>query len=569
MSILFNLKSDHGKFACAEEGGGNQGEIIAGRPAGLMTATRDSAGAWETFELVESDEPELFGIKSAHGKFACCENEGKDGIIVFRSDNLGAWEKFKLWFNADDKSKVSFESVCRPHHFIKVYPDGTVKLEQSYFNDVPVNEPGGYETFISDPPLASSQLPSLIQGQLRISEAGWCDDVKPIHPVGLHLGDIFSKFTRNPDHAESLVKLARDNGYPFIHFWMNLGTLGGDYWSGRECGPGFTPDFWHQLGKFGDLLDKYGIKGGYNLGDYALWPGQSHKEFFGELGRHLRGRVNQTAAYVFGGNEAWQTGAGSKEEILDALSEFTSENVTVPVTTTSPVDESTESIAEWCGGDFFAIHGWRDGEDHDRIRHIFSIDWEGHPPSTHGIQDEPTGPGDEVSVKAYHCYHGRDVDTNHMCALAVQSLMCNQGFNYFCSEGVKSDSLEKLQQRAGFHEVGRVSQIVPIDIMAWPKPFHFGSSQSHVRVFSPVRGDTLRFDHRVSHDGRLFGLFYSDKGDTIARCERACAMSFIDWDGTVHPERVFNVGDELHITWVRSEGGQPGYTAQAVIGSLR
>lgn len=413
-----------------------------------------------------------------------------------------------------------------------------------------------------------------IQGRLRLDDAGYCDDVKRINPVGVHLGDIFSKFTYDEAHAEKYVIWARNAHYPYIHFWMNLGTLPNrdgsmpnSFWAGRECGPGFTPDFWGKLGRFGDLLDKYGMKGGYNLGDWKLWEGD-HKSFFRELGRHTRSRANKTAAYVFGGNEAWQTGASSKEEILDALDEFKTEDHETIVTTTSPPTEDTAEIAAWCGGDFYAIHGWRDGEDHDRLRHIFSVNWDGHPPAKFGKQDEPTGNGDEVSVKAQHCYHGRDVDANHLCALAVQSLVSNQGFNFMSSEGVKSDG--DITKRAGFYEVGKVSRIVPIDIMAWPKSFHFGSSQSAHRVFSPGRSDTLRFDHRISHDGRIFGVFYGDQGETFARCERACFLSFVNWDGSVGSEKQYDLGTEIHFNFVRSTNGLPnGYTAQAVIGRLR
>lgn len=569
---IITLKSDHGKFASAEEGGGLQGQIIDGRPAGLMTATRDSAGAWESFFLVPSiDGDGTFGLNSCHGFYACCENAEEDskynrpGIIVFRSLSLGAWEKFKLHFREDDNAKVSFESVCRPGYFIKVYPEGRVVLEQPYFDGQPSTEPGGYETFISDPPISTRQ-PPLITGQLRVSDSGWADDIGPIHPIGLHVGDLFSKLCHGyTNHVESIIVSARNAGYPFIHFWMNLGTLG-DYWAGRECGPGYTPDFWGKLSQLGDLFDKHGMKGGYNLGDYKLWSG-THKDFFRKLGQHLRSRQHQTAAYVFGGNEAWQTGASSKEEISDALDEFKGEVATIPVTTTAPPSEDASEIAKWCAGDFYAIHGYRDGEDHDRIRHIFSVPWEGHPPNPYGLQDEPTGPGDEVSVKARHCYKGRDVDSNHLCALAVQSLMCNQGFNYFCSDGVKSDG--DITSWAGFNEVGRVSQIVPIDIMAWPGPIHFGDSQPD-RVFSPCSEDTLRFDHRISHSGELFGMFYGDEGTTRARCERACSFSRVDWDGTVHPEEHFNPGDEISFNFYRSSGGQPnGYTAQAIIGYLR
>jgi len=564
---MTTLKSDHGKFASAEDGGGLPGQIIDGRPSGLMTATRDSAGAWESFMVFDSDDEGHYSIQSCHGFYACCENEGRDGIIVFNRQEVGAWEKFIL-HSKENGSKVSFESVCRPGYFIKVWGDGRVSLDQPMFEDSPSTVPGGYETFTADPPISSfTPGESIIQGQLRIDEAGFTDDSgNRILPIGLHVGDLFSVFVRDASRAESIVSLAKSAGYPFIHFWMNLGTLG-DYWSGRECGPGYTDDFWGQLGRLGDLLDKHGMKGGYNLGDYKLWGG-SHSEFFAELGRHLRARENCTAAYVFGGNEAWQTGADSKEEISDALDNFKAEVSTIIVTTTAPPDESAPAIAEWCGGDFYAIHGFRGNEDHDRIRHIFSVPWEGHPPVRFGIQDEPTGPGDEVSVKPAHCYEGRDVDANHMCALAVQSLMCNQGFNYFCGAGVKSDT--PLDSYAGFYEVAKVHGIVPLDIMGWPGVFHFGSSQSGHRVFSPLAEDTLRFDHRISHDGEIFGIFYGDQGTSRAKCERACFLTFVNWDGTTGEEKQFDLSEEISFNFVRSIGGQPnGYTAQVVRGRLR
>jgi len=404
-----------------------------------------------------------------------------------------------------------------------------------------------------------------IVGQLRIDDAGYCDDNGRVLPIGLHVGDLFSKFVRDPDHSEIIIAQAAEAGYKLIHFWMNLGTLG-DYWAGRECGPGYTHDFWPKLAMLGDVFDKYGMKGGYNLGDYKLWEG-NHKDFFRELGRQLRGRQNCTAAYVFGGNEAWQTGADNKEEISDALDCFKEECNTIIVTTTAPPDESESAIEDWCDGDFYAIHGYRGAEDHDRIRHIFSVPWEGNPPTRYGWQDEPTGPGDKVSVKASHCYEGRDVDSNHICALAVQSILNNQGYNYFCSDGVKSDG--DIKSWPGYYETPRVIGFIPGDIMAWPKAFHFGSSQPD-RVFSPCAEDTLRFDHRISHSGELFGIFYGDEGHTRARCERACFLSFVGFDGMVHPEQQFDIGQEVSFDFRRSQGGLPnGYTAQVVRGRLR
>jgi hypothetical protein len=558
------LKSDHGKFASAEDGGGEPGQIIDGRPAGWMTANRDSAGAWETFEIVESDEPEIYGIKSAHGKFACCENEGKDGIIVFNRDSIGAWEKFKI-HDVESGTKIAFESVCRPLYFIKVHGDGTVKLEQSMYENKPSETPGGWETFVIDPPLRQVGTPpkNFITGQLRIDGSGYRDDNGPYLPIGIHMGDLFSCFCYGKmTEVQNALSSIRDAGYGLVQFWLNLGSLGGDYWAGREIGPEITPDFWGKLNQFSDLLDSYGLKGIYCTGDYAL-RGMSHGDFARQLGQSLAGRT--TGALVIAGNEAWQTGADSIDTLEDFCDAFKSCCPNVPITTTAPPTEAENDIAAWCGGDYYAIHGYRGAEDHDRIRHIFSVPWEGHPPCEYGYQDEPTGPGDEVSVKASHCYDGRDVDANHLVALAVQSLNCNQGYNFFCGDGVKLTG--DVSRWPGFWEVATVVNWVPKDIMSWPGPIHFGTTQAD-RIFEPTAENTLRFDHRINGD-RFFGMFYGDEGSLRARCKRACFLSLIEFDGTPGPEVQYDLGQEIHLSFVRSQNGEPGYTAQFVTGRLR
>jgi hypothetical protein len=310
-------------------------------------------------------------------------------------------------------------------------------------------------------------------------------------------------------------------------------------------------------------LDSFGLKGIFCTGDYAL-RSMSHAEFAATLGGILAPR--DTGALVIAGNEAWQTGADSIETLEAFCEAFKSVCPDVPITTTAPPTEAAGDIAAWCGGDYYAIHGYRGGEDHDRIRHIFSVPWEGHPPCAYGFQDEPTGPGDEVSVKASHCYDGRDVDAFHLCALAAQSLICNQGFNFFCGDGVKLTG--DIARWAGFAEVARVPSLLPPDLMAWPDPFHFGDSQSAVRVFRPNAGNEVRFDMRIADDGRIVGLLYGDEGRASVICERGCRISVTNWDGEVIADRGFSPGDELAVDFVRSQGGQPGRTCFLVRGEL-
>ena len=566
-----SLKSDHGKFCCAEEGGGKQGETIGNRPKGLMTATRETAGAWEHFEITATDEWEFVGLKSSDGFFACCENaqddakKGRNGIIVFNRENCGAWDKFKIHY-VDRGNKIAFEAQCRPGYFIKAHPDGKVTLEHSFFDGQISMHPGGYETFVCDPPLSTTSVnpQNKITGQLRVNGSGYADDNGPWIPIGIHMGDLFSCYCHgHEDKVRDALTKIRDAGYGLVQFWLNLGSLGGDYWAGREIGPEITPDYWGKLARFGDLLDSFGLKGIYCTGDYEL-RGMSHEEFSRQLGIQLNTR--NTAGLVIAGNEAWQTGADSIDTLRDFCANFKQFAPNVPITTTAPPTEEKFDIASWCDGDYYAIHGYRDGEDHDRIRHIFSVMWEGEPPTEYGYQDEPTGPGDEVSVKAYHCYHGRDVDASHLVGLAAQSVLSDQGFNFFCGDGVKLTG--DIARWGGFKEVAAVVNLIPRDVMSWPGAFHFGDSQSHQRIFGPGSGNNVRFDCRVAPDGRIYAVLYGDEGGFAIRCHKRCHVKVQDYLGNVVIERDYSPGEDLTENFVRSQNGQPGRTSFIVNGKL-
>jgi len=405
-----------------------------------------------------------------------------------------------------------------------------------------------------------------VAGQLRVTSKGYADDGGAVLPVGIHLGDLFSVYTRDPQRAIDAVSAAASAGYGLLQFWLNLGSLGGDYWAGREIGPEITPDYWGQLTRFSDVLDSYGMRGIYCTGDYEL-RSMSHEDFARQLGQLLAPR--DTGALVIAGNEAWQTGADSIDTLQRFCEAFASVCPDVPTTTTAPPTEAAEDIARWCDGDYYAIHGYRGGEDHDRVRHIFSVPWEGHPPTKCGYQDEPTGPGDAVSVKASHCYHGRDVDANHLCALAAMSLMTDQGFNFFCGDGVKLTTVDALRAWPGFIEVPQVAPLLPIDLMSWPKPFHFGDSQSAHRVFRPSSGSHVRCDMRIAHDGRIIGVLYGDESSAVILCERPCRVELIEWDSAVIVGmRDYRKGDDLRVIFERSQGGQPGHTAYLMRGRL-
>ncbi len=126
--MKISLKSDHGKFLTAEHGGGREGQTDGTRPKGIAVADRENPGNegdWQTITIVPAEDGFVgLRVDAEESMFACAENEGKDGVIVFNRPSLGDWEQFKLWRH--DTGGLSFESKVRPGFFIKALPDHSV-----------------------------------------------------------------------------------------------------------------------------------------------------------------------------------------------------------------------------------------------------------------------------------------------------------------------------------------------------------------------------------------------------------------------------------------------------------
>lgn len=54
--------------------------------------------------------------------------------------------------------------------------------------------------------------PNPFIGQIRVNGSGYADDTGPILPIGLHLGDIFSKYTRDQRHVRTYLQHAVNAG---------------------------------------------------------------------------------------------------------------------------------------------------------------------------------------------------------------------------------------------------------------------------------------------------------------------------------------------------------------------
>ena len=62
---------------------------------GTLVADRTAAGVWETFAVVPGEGPGTSGLQTHHGRFWCAE-EGGGGKLVANRARVGPWESFKV-----------------------------------------------------------------------------------------------------------------------------------------------------------------------------------------------------------------------------------------------------------------------------------------------------------------------------------------------------------------------------------------------------------------------------------------------------------------------------------------
>jgi len=506
-----SLTADHGQFVAAEQGGGNQGEVEGGQPKGRAVANRDNVGGegdWQTFALVPDPdgEPGVYGLRvTADGRdrYACCENEGKDGIIVFNREDLSAWQKFVVWAHED--GKMSFEAWCRRGFFMKAFPDGHVDLAQPEVEGKPVAEPGGYEKFL--PVIISGSLggsvgganSSPLVGRMHCEGTMFCDDSGPRAYVVCHFMEAFSLFCRDEDTCVSqLQEIAKV--YPAIRFCDTLGYY--DYWDGREVNPhdftaqgGYhvpaTPDYWGKLIRFYRVLQDLKLKAHHSRGDLQMFGSRDRiKEHIGQVCRLIRDNGFQDCVELMEiCNETVFNGVETPEDAQFLAQAVYQELPGTLVCHGAPGGtEEPDALRAWAAGaDVGSVHGMRPGEFHDVLRHIFSCRREGFEEGTVIIQGEPFGPGDDVSGTRHDGDElGRSDDVEFLCAAALISTITGQRWCYMSGQGVRWNS--DIQVQPGFVEVARAVAGVPNDVMGWTTT-RGGSSNNPFKSPSGYFGD--------------------------------------------------------------------------------
>ncbi len=491
--ISVQLRAQNGQYMVAEGAGG-----------GAVNANRDGAGPWETFTLVDlnggtlnhGDPVRLRSWDGLHYLIAY-----PNGALDARSTNPGAWEAFTLERRAGGGSVRDGDGIgLRSAHNLYVVAENgggsVVNANRGGF--------GPWEEFrIQAAP--GSRLggahPSPLVGRLRIDGRTYLDDSGPVLPIFCHFGEAFSRYTRNRDSVRQQLDVIAQAGYHGIRFWS---TLDGWWWAGREVYEGFTPDYWGQLRDFLRDLEARQLRAVISQGSTTALAIPDRRRFASRLSDVLDevGSANGVAI-IEGANESWQTGEPDPNRLAEFVGWIKQRHpATLYTISSAPDSENPEDINRWSiwPADLFDVHGYRGGRWWDKVRHIFSLTYEGQPAKRLGWQGEPTGPGDAVSVTE----NKWELDNDTLAAMAAMSLMSRQAWCYMSGPGVLFDS--PIDAQPGFWTVPRMRDAMYRDVMGFSLLIHGGTRWANDRVFEAL-GET-RCDQALSDDGRFVAVIY-------------------------------------------------------------
>ena len=495
-SIGIHLRALNGQYVVAEGAGG-----------GAVNANRDGAGPWETFALVDLNGGGLnhgdpVRLRTWDGRHYLMASPG--GALDARSTNPGGWETFTLERRAGPGAVREGDAIGlrSAHNLYAVAENGggsVVNADRGGF--------GPWEEFrIQAAPGSrlTGNHPSPIVGRLRLDgNRMFVDDSGQVLPIFCHFGEAFSRYTRDRDSVRRQLDVIAQAGYHGIRFWTTLGGGGGGYWGGREVYEAWTPDYWGQLRDFLRDLAARQLRAVISQGDIfpAAIPDRFHfaqrlSDVLDEVG--AAGAV----AIIEGENESWQTGESDPNRLAQFVGWIKQRHPATLCTLSSPPGEGTEELNAWSipPADLFDVHGYRGGHWWDKVRHIFSISYEGQPRKRLGWQGEPTGPGAAVSVTE----NKHELDDDTLAAMCAMSLMSRQAWCFMSGPGVLFDS--PIDAQPGFWTVPRMRDAVYRDVMSFSLLIHGGSRWANERVFEAV-GET-RCDQALSDDGRFVAVLY-------------------------------------------------------------
>jgi hypothetical protein len=354
-------------------------------------------------------------------------------------------------------------------------------------------------------------------GQLAVEHNGGYIDAlgNPVLFVGHHTGDFLSRWVRDPGGVAAELDAIKAAGYDGIRFWS---TLGGDsdFWRGRGVGPVDTPNYWEHVKTFLLAVKERGLVVQLSQGDVRSNVIPNRQEFAYRMADVVNEVGPDVVALFEAANESLDTGEPDPEKLRQFNRWFLERCPSVRVNGLSSYTgtEDVEVLNRFSASpaNIFIVHGYRGGRWFDKVRHIFSLQYEGDPEKRLGWQGEPAGPGQLVSA----IDNRHELDADALTLMAAMALVTRQQWMYFSGPGVISNhpNGDRIQNMPGFREVPRVKSMLPADVMRYDLLTHGGTTWAGVSPF--LASGENRADCAIYRpDGRFACVIYGEHFDAV------------------------------------------------------
>ncbi len=355
-----------------------------------------------------------------------------------------------------------------------------------------------------------------IQGQLRIANGSFSDELGPRLLTMCHAGDLAMRSSYDWDGAMRALDVIAGASYHGIRVWDRL------RWGGTPgAKPGIHGDWGHemvgaekwegQMRAFLDACQSRELVVHVAAGDLARLSPVGRQDYF-----RMRASLTRDYPTLIALNE-WANEARDTAGELDlqaAVRDMAPLRSLSPLTalTAYTGHEDVDLFAGWTPErqQFTLAHVLRDGHWWDKLRHLFSLPYEMGPklgaPGRLWWHGEPWGPGKLVSVTE----NKHELTDAVMGMGAAQALVTGGTWTYFCSPGVVLGD-ERFEDHPGFSNTPKVAAALEQFAadhggINWGKLTltHGGSSQSSRQAFAIVHGgQEARCDQAIDREKGL------------------------------------------------------------------
>lgn len=428
------------------------------------------------------------------------EMQGDGNLVAYNASGVPYW--------ASDTLAPGAGLYISRHGLKIVAPDGAVAWEVAT----------GWQEPEGDHPDHGSH-PDPLVGQLRIEGGAYVDDQGPRIPCFLHAGDLIGHgLIHGVESILPTLDMAARLGYHGLRSWFQLEITTGKWLRGP------TEDGWDPRdnpGRFVEILRagaERQLRWNLAAGGIRGVSNRGEDELFDLVASAIDQIGAEHFAMVVASNEVKDTGddddqAASELERVVSRIRVRHPQVLYGLTAyTGTEDDATlrRYTAGWMRQ--VLLHGYRDGQVHDKIRHYFNNGYEG--PGRWGAgnglvgshllwHDEPVGVGRLVSVtQNKHQLGGAE-----MAMIGCAAAIGRGAWTYFCGPGIVLNS-EPWESMPGLAETPAVLRQLPQDLHRFERRGHSGSSQT-ARIHA-VRGDrpNVRGDYAIANDGRYVEVQY-------------------------------------------------------------